>query len=120
MYVLDARLQDSGGADLPSGIPEQGLRYTLDLGHSLSHTGSAALVLNLRTGLVSSQYHTVIDDDFLMVPCLRAGTVPSNWMDLVDNTREKSADGFYDIMKTWFEAESPTPHAPPSAGPDAP
>ena len=25
----------------------------------------------------------------------------------MDNTREKSTDGFYDITKTWFEADSP-------------
>ena len=33
--------------------------------------------------------------------------MPSNWKELVDNTRGKSADGFYDITKTWFEADSP-------------
>ena len=54
------------------------------------------------------------------MPSLRAGTVPSNWKELVDNTRGKSADGFYDITKTWFEADSPAPHAPLSAEPDVP
>ena len=72
------------------------------------------MVLNLRTGLVFPQHHVVIDDDFLAVPSLRAGTVPSNWKELVDNTREKSADRFYDITKTWFEADTSPAHAPTS------
>ena len=55
-----------------------------------------------------------------MVSSLRTGTVPSNWKELVDNTREKPADEFYDTTKTWFEADSPAPRAPLSAGPDAP
>ena len=38
----------------------------------------------------------------------------------MDNTRDKSEGGLYDITKTWFEADSPAPRAPPSAGPDAP
>ena len=70
------------------------------------------LALNPRTGLVSPQYHIVIGDDFSAVTSLRTDTVPSNWKELVDNTREKSADGFYDITKTWFEAD---PAPPPIA-----
>ena len=62
----------------------------------------------------------VIDDDFLTVPSFRAGTVPSVGKDLLDNTREKSADGFYDITKTWFEADIPAPHAPLSRESDIP
>ena len=46
--------------------------------------------------------------------------MPSNWKELLDNTREKSADGFYDITKTRFEVDTSPTHAPPSSGPDAP
>ena len=115
-WVLVCRIQ--GKADLPSGILEQGSTYTY-LGHSPFHADSAALVLNSRTGLVFPQYHVVIYHNFSTVPSLRTGTVPSNWKDLVDNIREKSADGFYDITKTLFESDSsPAPHAPPSAESD--
>ena len=107
-YILDARLQDAGGAGPPKWDPRA--RLGIYLGHSPSHAGSVALVLNPRTGLVSPQFHVVIDDDFSTVPSLRAGTVPSNWKELVDNTREKSADGFYDITKTWFEADHDDSH----------
>ena len=85
-------------------------RLGIHLSHSPSHADS-----------VVSQYHVVIDDDYSMVPSLRVGTVPSNWKELVDNTRESQQMGsMYDIMKTRFEADSPVPHAPPSAGLDAP
>ena len=115
---MGARLQESGGGRPPKWDPRA--RLGIYIGHSPSHAGSVVFVLNPRTGLVSPQYHVVIDDDFSTVPSLRAGTVPSNWKDLVDNTREKSADGFYNITKTWFEADSPAPRAPPSADPDVP
>ena len=61
--------------------------------------------MNLKTGLVSPQFHLVFDDNFETVPHLRAGTVPENWSDLVTNSREKSTEGFYDITKTWFDRE---------------
>ena len=63
VYILDARLQYSGG-----GGPlkwDSRARLGIYLGHSPSHAGSVALVLNPRTSLVSPQYHVVIDDDFL-------------------------------------------------------
>ena len=76
-----------------------------DLGHFQSHARNVSLVLNPKTGLVSPQFHVVIDDDFSTVPSLRAGTMPDNWQQLVCNSREKSTDGFYDITKTWLTEE---------------
>ena len=63
VYVLDARLQDAGGPGPPTWDPRA--RLGIYLGHSPSHAGSVALVLNPRTGLVSPQFHVVIDDMFL-------------------------------------------------------
>ena len=54
-------------------------RIGIYLGHSLSHAGSVALVLKPKTRLMSAQFHIVVDDDFAMVPSLRAGTMPDNW-----------------------------------------
>ena len=101
VYVLDARLQDSGGPGVPKWEPRA--RLGVYVGHSPYHAGSVALVLNPKTGLVSPQFHVVFDDDFSTVPHLRAGTVPDNWAQLVQNSREKSVDGFYDVTKTWYE-----------------
>ena len=75
------------------------------MGNLPAHAVSVALVLNPRTGLVSSQFHVVVDDDFSTVPSLGNGSVPDNWHQLVCNSREKSTDGFYDVTKTWLTAE---------------
>ena len=48
----------------------------------------------------------VFDDNFSTVPYLCSGTVPDNWKQLVDNSRERNVEGFYDITKTWFEGEA--------------
>ena len=103
VYILDARLQNSGKA----GAPKWDQRSCLGiyLGHSPTHAGNVALVLNPRTGLISPQFHVVIDDDFSTVPSLRAGIVSSNWKKMVDSSREKSTAGFYDVTKTWFDPE---------------
>ena len=99
-YVLDSRLQSS-----TKGVPkwEPRARLGIYLGRSPSHASNVALVLNPKTGLVSPQYHVVFDDEFTTVPHLRKGTVPKNWADLVENTREKATEEFYDLSKTWFE-----------------
>ena len=75
-YILDARLQDAGGAGPPKWDPRS--RLGIYLGHSPSHAGNVALVLNPRTGLVSPQFHVVVDDDFSTVPNLRTGSMPAN------------------------------------------
>ena len=80
---MDARLKSVGGGGTPKGDPRA--RLGIYLGHSPSHAGSVALVMNPKTGLVSPQFHFVFDDNFETVPHLRAGTVPDNWSDLVTN-----------------------------------
>ena len=97
VYILDARLQSVGGGGPPKWDPRA--RLWVYLVHYPSHTGSVALFMNPKTGLVSLQFHLVFDENFETVPHLRAGTVPENWADLVTNSREKSTEGFYDIKK---------------------
>ena len=65
-YLLDARLQNSGGAGLPKWEPRS--RIGVYLGHSPFHSDNAALVWNPTTGGVSPQYHVVFDDNFTTVP----------------------------------------------------
>ena len=103
MYILDARLQSAGGPGPPKWEPRA--RLGIYVGHSPHHSGSVALVLNPKTGLISPQFHVVFDDNFSTVPHLRAGTVPLNWAELVQNSREKNFDGFFDVTKTWFSGE---------------
>ena len=88
VYILDSRLQSVGGGGPPKWDPRA--RLGIYLGHSPSHAGSADLVMNLKTRLVTPQFHWVFDDNFQTVPHLRAGTVPENWVGLVTNSRENS------------------------------
>ena len=39
------------------------------------------------------------------MPHLWDGTVPENWAQLVDSSKEKSLEGFYDVTKTWFKGK---------------
>ena len=53
-------------------------RVGIYLGHSPTHAGSVALVLNPKTLYVSPQYHVVFDDHFTTVPSMRDGSIPDN------------------------------------------
>ena len=65
-YLLDACLQNSGGAVPPKWEPRS--HIGVYLGHSPFHAGNVALVWNPTTGRVSPQYHVVFNDDFMTVP----------------------------------------------------
>ena len=99
--MFDARLHSAGGASPPKWNSRS--RLGIYVGHSSLHDGSVALVRNLKTGLVSPQYHVVFDDDFSTVLSLRSGIIPKHWAQLVENSREKCTDGFYDVTKIWFD-----------------
>ena len=62
------------------------------VGHSPSHSGSVALVLNPKTGHILPQYHVVFDESFTTVPYMNEHQVPPNWSDLVTNSRELVTD----------------------------
>ena len=49
------------------------------LGRSPQHAGNVSLILNLRTGHVSPQYHVVFDDDFTTVEAIAQDSEPNNW-----------------------------------------
>ena len=102
-YILDSRLQTNS-----KGVPkwEPRCRLGIFVGYSPVHARNVALILNPKSGLISPQFHVVYDDDFSTVPFLRAGTIPTNWKDLVEHSRESSADGFVDLTKTWFAGEN--------------
>jgi hypothetical protein len=85
-FVLDSRLQ-FGTAGPPKWEPQSCLG--IYVGHSPSHAGSVALVLNPRTGHVSPQFHVVFDDFFSTVPYMAKGEVPPHWASLVETSREK-------------------------------
>jgi Reverse transcriptase (RNA-dependent DNA polymerase) len=90
-YVLDPVLQD--GKKLPKWNPRS--RRGQFLGLSSEHSSNIGLILNLRTGYVSPQFHVVYDDLFQTVPNAENGGLPFDeaiWDDLFRNQRERYID----------------------------
>ena len=69
VYILDARLQSSGGAGTPKWDPRAQLG--IYLGHSPLHFGSVDLVMKPKTDLVSPQFHLFFDENFQQYLTLR-------------------------------------------------
>jgi hypothetical protein len=69
VYVLEPKLQD--GHKIPKWSPRA--RLGMFLGFSTLHSSLVPLVLNVRTGKISPQYHVVFDDKFETVPSLPDG-----------------------------------------------
>ena len=89
---LDSQLQDfhtfgspvfvlhpilANGKQLPKWKPRS--RMGMYLGSSPHHARTVPLVLNLRSGLVSPQYHVVFDDRFTTVESRVRNKIPDNW-----------------------------------------
>jgi hypothetical protein len=72
------------------------------VGHSPSHAGSVALVLNPCTGHVPPQFHVVFDDLYSTVSYMEKSEVPPNWDNLVENSREKVTEEDYNLAKMWL------------------
>jgi transposase InsO family protein len=70
VYVLDPKLAD--GDKVPKW--NHRARMGMFLGFSHEHSSLVPLVLNLRTGHVSPQYHVIFDDNFETVPSLNPST----------------------------------------------
>ncbi len=98
-FVLDSCLQSGIG-----GAPKWEPRSCLGtyVGHSPSHAGLVALVLNPRTGHVSPQFHVVFDDHFTTVLFMEKNEVPPHWAKLIENLREKVTEEHYELAKTWL------------------
>jgi hypothetical protein len=102
---LDDRLQGDG--KIPRWEPRS--RVAVYLGHSPHHAQSVALVLNLSTGHVSPQFHLVFDNDFTTVNHLKLGTVPTNWPELFENSRELATTHTYQLHGDWTKETSTQP-----------
>ena len=103
VFVLDEANQ-SGLTGSPKWDPRA--RAGVYLGHSPSHAGNVSMVLNLKTGHVSPQYHLIFDDDFSTVAYILSGEEPPNWCKLSQNNSESVTDEKYDLAKTWYSNEA--------------
>ena len=90
IYVIDARLQNSGGAGPPKWEPRS--RIGLYLRHLPFHAGSFALLWNPTKGRGSPQYQVSFDNEFNTVPYMEAGTIPPKWENLVKHSSDMSTD----------------------------
>lgn len=79
VYVLDPTLQ--AGKKLPRWEPRS--RRGVFLGYSPVHSSNVPLILNIKTGSISPQYHVVFDDTFSSVTSITTDSdPPSFWNDL--------------------------------------
>ena len=80
VYVLDPVLQQ--GQKLPKWQPRS--RRGVFLGFSRVHSSDAPLVLNLKTGYISPQYHIVFDDTFSSVVSHAADEEPPDFWNNIE------------------------------------
>ena len=76
VYILEYEL--ASGKKLPKWSPRS--RHGVYLGVSSAHSSNVPLVLSLKTGSISAQYHVVFDDCFLTV--VSGGLQPQAWDNL--------------------------------------
>ena len=99
VFILDSPNQ-SGSIGTPKWQPRS--HTGIYLGHSPCHASSVALVLNLRTGLVSPQFHVVYDDEFTTVDYLTSSTPPPNWLHLVRVASERASFDDSEPPPSWL------------------
>ena len=75
MCIINAENQ-LGAMGIPKWEPK--LYAETYLSYSAHHAGSVSLVLNLKTGMVSLQFHVVYEDEFMTVLYLCSADLPPN------------------------------------------
>ena len=58
--------------------------------------------MNLKTGLISPQYHLIFDDEFSTVTYLSSICPPPNWLHLVKHCTERSTDDQQKLSHRWL------------------
>lgn len=88
MYICDHQFQTTGPGP-PKRDPRAHLGVYLD--HSSIHDGIVALVMNTRSGRVSSQYHVIFDDELVTVLNLRYDITLPEWKELWRSCKEHTS-----------------------------
>ena len=96
VFILTKEAQDNKSAKW-----EPRSRCGIYLGHSPTHAGNVAMVLNPKTLHVSPQFHVVFDDTFSTVDHMEKGTIPPNWQELVDASENLEPEGTTELEKIW-------------------
>ena len=104
VYILEPQNQ-SGTIGTRKWDPRS--HIGVNLGHSPCHATTVALVLNLKTGLVSPQYHVVYDEEFSTVPYLSSIEEPPNWPDLLHKHTVHYVDDDEIASPSWLYPSEP-------------
>ena len=100
VHVLNSKLQ-LGSIYPPKWEPSS--RVSIYLGHSPMYAGSLAIILNMATGNVSSQYHVVYDKKFSTVSYMRDETIPPTWSKMGKKSVESSTSNAFNLAELWFK-----------------
>ncbi|KAL7465130.1 hypothetical protein ACHAXS_005455 [Conticribra weissflogii] len=94
VYVLKLKMQD--GHQIPKWNSKA--RQGLFVGFSTEHSSLVPLVLNLRTGRISPQFHVIFDDSFQTVPslCGSVDKIDEAFAALFQSSREAYLDSEFD------------------------
>ena len=99
-YVLDPKMQN--GMKLPRWEPTS--RRALFVGMSPNHSSNVPLVLNLKTGSISPQFHVVFDDFFSTVMSIPEGDDPAaHWENIFNKSRFQAYFDEHDLPTTLQE-----------------
>ena len=105
VYILNAANQ--GAIGTPKWDPRAHLG--IYLGHSPQHARSVALVLNLRTGHCSPQFHVIYDEEFSTIPYISGAETPPNWETLCNTSIEHNITDNDISSPNWLQPQpSPT------------
>jgi len=115
VFVMDPSLQQ--GHKIPKWQPRA--RQAVYLGHSPKHSQTVPVVLNLKTGLCSPQYHVVFDDNFTTIQAVKNNKIPQNWEQLFQGHRlncfegEPLSENMPTLSQEWLnDTESMMPSKP--------
>ena len=104
-YVLDPKMQN--GIKLPRWEPRS--RRALFVGMSPNHSSNVPLVLNLKTGNISPQFHVVFDDFFSTVMSMPEGdNPPADWETIFNESRFQAYFDEHDLpslQEEWLQDE---------------
>ena len=96
VFILTKKAQENKSAKW-----EPRSRCGIYLGHSPTHAGNVAMVLNPKTLHVSPQFHVVFDDTFSIVDHMEKGTIPPNWQELVNTSENLHPEETTEFEMIW-------------------
>ena len=77
-------------------------RTGIYLGYSPCHTSTVALVLNLRTGYISPQFHVFFDEKLSTAPYMTLFDPSPNWLLLLQHSSEKATNDQTKLSNAWL------------------